>query len=284
MYHQRSHIAHLTILLAPALLLFGFVVVVPVVQGSIVAFTNWDGIAPQFDFIGLRNFRFVLTDPDLVLPIRNTLLFSLLTVVQINVVGVFLAVGVYGAGRLGSAVRSVLLLPMVISLVLAAFIWSYIFADVLPVLFGIRGLLGNRDTVILGLAAIAIWRDTGLATLIYFAGLNAIPRQLYEAAAIDGAGPFVQFRRITVPLLAPAVTVCVTLWLGWGLRVFDYPMAATGGGPGRASETVAMYVYNYTFPFARAGYGQAAAVLMFVCIFFVSGTAARLLRRREHTL
>jgi raffinose/stachyose/melibiose transport system permease protein len=132
-----------------------------------------------------------------------------------------------------------------------------------------------------GLAIIAVWRDTGLAMLVYIAGLKAIPSELYEAATVDGAGPVRRFFTITVPLLAPVFTICVTLWLGWGLRVFDYPMAATGGGPGDASETLAMYVYNYTFPFGRAGYGQAAAILMFVMVFAISGTVAKLLRKRE---
>lgn len=272
------------VLLGPSLAIFLFVVVVPVFQGSVIAFTNWDGFAPQRDFIGFRNFRFLLTDPDLVMPVRNTLLFSALTVVQINVAGLLTALGVFHAGRLQGLFRSLLLLPMVISLVLASFIWSYVFADILPALFGIRGLLGSSSTVMFGIAIIAIWRDTGLAMLVYLAGLTAIPRELYEAATIDGASALSRFARITLPLLAPAFTICVTLWLGWGLRVFDYPMAATGGGPGRASETVAMYVYNYTFPYVRAGYGQAAAIMMFVAVFLISGTVARLLRRREVSL
>ena len=132
-----------------------------------------------------------------------------------------------------------------------------------------------------GICIMASWRDIGYAMLIYLAGLQAIPDTYYEAAKIDGAGPWKMFSRITLPLLAPAFTVNVTLFLGWGLKVFDYVMAATNGGPGRSSETFAMYVYNYTFPYNRAGYGQAAAILMMIFIFIISGVVSTLLRRRE---
>ena len=168
-------------------------------------------------------------------------------------------------------------MPLVISLVLSAFIWSFTYSNVFPKLFGIPGLLGSADTVIYGISIICIWRDCGLAMMTYFATLQGIP----EAARVDGANIFQRFKNVTLPMLAPAFTINITLWLGWGLKVFDYPMAATGGGPGRASETLAMYVYNYAFPYNKAGYGQAAALVMMVGIFIISSTVTKILRKRE---
>jgi raffinose/stachyose/melibiose transport system permease protein len=137
------------------------------------------------------------------------------------------------------------------------------------------------NTVIPGVAVIALWRDAGYAMIIYLAALEAIPDTLYEAAIVDGIGPVRKFFNITLPLIVPAVTINVTLYLGWGLKTYDYMVAATGGGPGSASETVAMLVYYYTFPWQRAGMGQAFAILMLLGIFIITQTVTRLLRSKE---
>ncbi len=117
--------------------------------------------------------------------------------------------------------------------------------------------------------------------LIYVAGLKSIPGSLYEAAEVEGAGPIARFFRITVPLLIPAFSINVTLILAWGLREFDTVMVATGGGPGRASMSMAFYVYKTTFVWGKAGYGQAVAVVMMAFIVVVSAIVARTLRSRE---
>ena len=137
------------------------------------------------------------------------------------------------------------------------------------------------NTVIPGIAAIALWRDAGYAMLIYIAGLEAIPETLYEAAIVDGISRVQKFFYITLPLLVPAFTVNLTLFIGWGLKTYDYVMAATGGGPAAASETIAMLVYYYTFPWQRTGLGQAFAILMMIGIFLITQTVARIFRSKE---
>jgi raffinose/stachyose/melibiose transport system permease protein len=152
---------------------------------------------------------------------------------------------------------------------------------VLEDIFKIVNPLSQMDKVIPGIAAIALWRDAGYAMLIYIAGLEAIPDSLYEAAVVDGIGPVRKFFYITLPLLVPAFTVNLTLFVGWGLKTYDYVMAATGGGPGAASETIAMLVYYYTFPWQRAGMGQAFAVMMMIGIVIITQFVARTLRSKE---
>lgn len=97
-------------------------------------------------------------------------------------------------------------------------------------MFHIKSILGNKNTVMLGICIMAMWRDAGYSMLIYLAGLNGISDTYYEAAKIDGASPFQRFKYITMPLLAPAMTINITLFLGWGLKVFDYAMTVTHGG------------------------------------------------------
>ena len=265
----------------PALIIFAIIIVIPFFNGIDISLTNWDGISPKSDFVGLRNFQILFQDTEIISPIKNTLLFTIITVVFVNIIGLALALGVSSKFRGSDFIKSILFMPLVISLVLSAFIWSFTYSNVFPKLFGISGLLGSADTVIYGISIICIWRDCGLAMMTYFATLQGIPEELYEASRVDGANVFQRFKNVTLPNLAPAFTINITLWLGWGLKVFDYPMAATGGGPGRASETLAMYVYNYAFPYNKAGYGQAAALVMMVGIFIISSTVTKILRKRE---
>ncbi len=267
--------------LIPALALFIFVIAIPFIQGIGISMTNWDGIGKDYDFVGFKNLLLLFKDEAAITPIKNTLLYTVLVVVLVNAIGLMLAIGLNQKFRGANLLRSAIFSPMVTSLVLAAFVWTYLYLDVFPLLFGIKGLLGSVDTVMYGIIFICVWRDSGLAMVIYYAGLQSIPEELDEAARIDGANIFQKFKTITFPMLAPAFTTCITLWLGWCLKVFDYPMAATSGGPGDASTTFAIYVYNYMFPFNKAGYGQMAALVMMACVILISSVTTSFLRRRE---
>ena len=268
--------------LIPALLFFSLVVLIPFFRGLNIAFTNWDGISPTYDYVGLHNLKLLFSDEDAIEPIKNTLFFAFFTTFFVNVIGLLLAVALNTKFKGVNLLKTFIFMPMVISLVLAAIIWRYIYSDIYPILFHTDGgLLGNPSTVMLGISIIAIWKEVGLAMVIYYAGLQTIPKDMYESAHIDGAGIFQQFRKITIPLLMPAFTYCVPLWLGTGLRQFDYPMVATKGGPGTSSETMAMYVYNYEFPYFKAGYGQMSAIVLFAFILVFTILVTRYFRRRE---
>jgi raffinose/stachyose/melibiose transport system permease protein len=221
-------------------------------------------------------------DSQIIEPMKNTLFFTVVTTFFINALGLVFAVALNTKFKGVNLLKSFIFMPMVISLVLASIIWRYVFSDIYPVIFHTNGgLLGNPSTVMLGISIIAIWKETGLAMVIYYAGLQTIPKDMYEAADIDGASRLQQFFKVTVPLLIPAFTYCIPLWLGTGLRQFDYSMVATKGGPGTASETMAMYVYNYEFPYFKAGYGQMSAIVLFIMILIITVLVTRLLRKGE---
>ncbi|GMQ56300.1 sugar ABC transporter permease [Vallitalea sediminicola] len=267
--------------LLPALLLFSFIVVLPFLNGIKYSFTNWDGFSPTYKFIGISNYIKVLKDPTILKPISNSLVYTIITLIGNNVIGLLIAICLKKNSAVNKTFRTMIFMPFIISLVLTGFIWSYLYSDVLNTYFGIKNLLGSTKTVMLGISIMGMWRDIGYAMLIYLAALHGVPDVYYEAAVIDGAGAFKRFWNVTLPMIFPAITVNVVLFLGWGLKIFDYAMAATKGGPGRASETFAMYVYNYTFPYNRAGYGQAAAVLMMLGIFLITSIVTVILRKRE---
>ena len=267
--------------LLPTLIIFTVMIVIPFFMGGVYAFTDWNGMTADFNFVGFDNFIRVFGERRIANATWHTLQFTLYQTVSVNVVGLALAMAIHQATRFNRMLRTVFFLPFMCSIVFASFIWSYLYRDVGEEIFRVINPLSRMNTVIPGIALIALWRDAGYAMIIYIAALQGVPDTLYEAAMVDGIGPVRRFTKITLPLIVPAITVNVTLYLGWGLKTYDYVMAATGGGPGSASETIAMLVYYYTFPWNRTGMGQAFALLMMVGIVFATQGVARLLRTRE---
>lgn len=266
--------------LLPALILFSFIVVIPMIKGIRYTFTNWDGMSKVINYVGLKNYLTVLTDPDLLVPIRNTVFFTLVTVVVINVLGLAIAMMVVREFRGVNVVKSIIFIPLVVSLVLVSQMWMYVYSDFFS-LFGIKSPLIQKKYAMLGLAIMSIWREVGLAMMIYLAALKGVPQEMNEVALIDGAGFWQRFRNVTVPFIAPAFTYCIPLWLAAGLREYEYTSIATSGGPQHATESMAYYIYQYLFPFNKVGYGQTVAVIYLVVCIVLSNVVTRALRKRE---
>lgn len=264
----------------PALAVFMFVVVAPLLSGIRYTFTSWDGMTSVMEYVGFKNYRTVLTDKDLLMPVFNTLLFTVVTTVIINVLGLALAMAVVKEFRGINIIKSIIFIPLVVSLVLVSQMWMYVYSDFFTML-GWNSPLINKKTALLGLCLMSIWREVGLAMIIYLAALKGVPADMYEAATIDGAGFWQKFKNVTVPFIAPAFTYCIPLWLAAGLRQYDYSYIATSGGPGHATESMAYYIYNYLFPYNKVGYGQTVAVLYLIICILISNLVTRTLRKRE---
>lgn len=266
--------------LAPSLILFLFIILVPLVRGVQYTFTNWDGLMPKLNYVGLKNYITVIHDKDLIQPICNTILFTLVTVVAINVIGLAVAMAVNKEFKGVNIIKSIIFIPLVVSLVLVSPMWMYVYSDFFSLL-GWKSPLIDKKTSMLGLCIMSIWRESGLAMMIYLAGLKNIPTEINEAAIIDGANFWQRFRNVTVPFLAPAFTYCIPLWLAAGLRMYDYSFVATSGGPQHSTETMAYYIYSYLFPYNKVGYGQTVAVLYLIVCIILSNVVTRTLRKRE---
>ena len=267
--------------LLPAALVFLFVIAVPFFQAFGIAFTNWNGLSKEYDFVGLKNLTALFHDTQTINAVSNTMEYTVITCIGVNILALAITVGLNLNVAGNRFLKSAMFLPIIASLVITAFIWQRIYGDVFPVNFGIVSPLTRLTTVIPGIALMCLWRDTGLAMVIYNAGIQSVPGDLKEAARIDGANAWQSFWNVTFPMLAPAFTTCVTLWLGYGLKVFDYPKAATGGGPGKESETFSQFVYNHFFTNNRAGYGQMAGLVMLIFVVVITGVVTKLLRKRE---
>lgn len=267
--------------LLPACIVFCIFVLIPFFQGIPLSLYQWDGYSDTKTFVGMANYFALLKDGSLVEVIGNTFEYTLYYLLGCNILGLALALLVKKATRLNSVLRTIFFMPFVLSMILASFMFSYIYSDVFYGIFGIKSFLGNVDAVNPAIAAIAIWKDSGYCMIIYIASLTMVPTDYYEAAKIEGCGAVQAFFNITVPLIVPAFTANLTLILAWGMQAFDYQMAATGGGPGHASETIGMYIYKNIFVYHNAGYGQAAGVLLTIGLAILVMILTGYLRRKE---
>lgn len=282
LYHRNtSKILFNAIYLSPGVLFFFAFVFLPFLQGIPYSFTNWNIVNPNFKFVGITNYITIFTGKEFFKDIQNTFLYTALSVVFANAFGLAFALGIYKASRINNILRTIYFMPFVISLILAAYIWTYIYSDVLAPLFNTISPLASMKWVIPGISAISIWRDSGYCMIIFIAALQTIPSEYIEASMIDGANAYHRFWKIIVPMLVPAFATNITLLMSWGFKVFEYPMAATAGGPGGASETIAMYAYNNIFAYFKAGLGQAASITMTIMLAFITLTISKLIRSKE---
>ncbi|MGP4111958.1 carbohydrate ABC transporter permease [Streptomyces sp. 4N509B] len=277
----------------PALGVYALVVLYPSVSGIVYAFTDWSGIGDR-SFNGLDNFRTLFEDEAARGALRNTLLLTAAIVLVQNGVGLLLALGVHTHIRSRAVLRVVFFAPAVVSPVMIAFLWKYIFnpapdAGLNAVLgaVGLDGLrqdwLGDPSLALWSVAGMVVWQFAGYSMVIFLAGLTAIPDELHEAALIDGAGRLQRFRHVTWPLLAPALTVNLMLSTIGGLKLFDQVYAATGGGPGYSTETLSTVLYKQAFVYGSYGYSTAIALVLALFVAAVSLVQLHYLRRREVT-
>jgi raffinose/stachyose/melibiose transport system permease protein len=276
----------------PALAVYAVVVLYPSIAGAVYAFTDWSGIGGDRSFVGLENFRALLEDERAIGSLRNTLLLTLAIVVVQNGIGLLLALGVHTQIKSRGVLRAVFFAPVIVSPVMIAFLWKYLYNPAPDA--GINGLLaavglgalrqdwlGDPSLALWSIAGMVIWQYAGFSMVVFLAGLEGIPRELREAAMIDGAGPAQRLRFVILPLLAPAITVNVILSTIGGLKLFDQVFAATNGGPGYATETLSTIIYKQAFVFGEFGYSTAVALVLALFVAAVSLVQLRYLRARE---
>jgi multiple sugar transport system permease protein len=278
------------LLLAPAAMLLAFIVVFPVAQLVLNSFRFIHLAQPWLGepWVGFDNYIRALGDERFWRATTNTLLFVIITVPGALVMGLGLALLANLPFTMKWPIRLGLLLPWALPLVFAGLIFRWFFEfeqGLVNHMLGFVGLGPYRwlSTPSLGFAAVCvtiIWKSSSFVALVLLAGLQAIPRSLYEAAAVDGASAWTRFREITLPLLMPAIVVAMIFRTITAIQTFDIPYAMTGGGPGNATETLAMMIHKTTIDFLDFGYGSALAVLMFVLSLVVTSFYLKHTQRR----
>ena len=232
-------------------------------------------LARQVDvFIGLRNYTAALTDPTFWNALRVTVEFALASTALEFAVGLLLALALYSRPRFQSAIRTIVLVPMFMAPVVVALDWSFLFDPSFGPVNWLLGLVGmapqtwfaSARLALPALVAVDVWQQTGVIFVILLAGLQAISPEYWEAAAIDGAGPWLRFRHITWPLLKSATVVALTLRTMFALRTFDLMWVTTSGGPGTSTQTLSVYMYKVGFSQFDLGYANALSILLLLVI------------------
>lgn len=289
MQHGKKNLIIELTFVAPALVLFLIFVIYPFISTLYYSFTQWDGITKPV-FIGIDNFVRLFQEESFSIALKNTILFALSGLLISNTLSLLLALVLNGAGKMQSILRTVFYLPGVVSFVTMSIVWSAIYHYNGPInqILKNAGLgslakewLGNYNTVIPSMIVIMVWGGVGFGVIVFLAGLNSISAELYEAAELDGAGPLNKFKAVTFPLLMPSITVVTFLGLATTLKLFDLPFTLTGGGPGDASNTIAMIIYKQAFSYNNYGYATAGGIILFAFVMAVSLIQMHLTKSKE---
>ena len=267
--------------IVPSIILIGFAIIYPFISGVKIAFTDWDGISKSYNYIGFDNFIRMFRDQNLKKSIGFTLAYGVVGTLLFNLVSLGLAVLLSQEFKGVNFCKTVFFIPMALSPVLAAFIFQFIDSKLYAGHLAETSLLGRPETVLIGIVIVAIWNGVGSDIMVYLAGLTNISTDYYEAAEIDGASGWQRFKFITLPLLGPSFTICITLNLTSCLREFATVMAATDGGPANSSQTVAIFLYRNLFTYQKAGYGQAIAISFMVILLVIGISLKNFFRSRE---
>ena len=273
--------------LLPALVLFTAFVVAPAAVGIFYSFTNYVGFG-SWTFLGLGNYAALVTDPTIVASYGFTVGFALVTVVIAQVIALALAIGLSRRIRFATSLRTVFVIPMVLSGIVVAYVFNFLFSNTLPAFATSVGfaplqesILGNADLAWLSIVIVSAWQTIPGALLVYTGGLTAIPTDLYEASALDGAGAWRQFRSITLPLITGFIVINTILGIKGYLGVYDVIVGLTDGGPGTATRSVARTIFG-GFTGGDYAYQMANATVFFVLAVLIS--VAQLVVTRGRTV
>ncbi len=285
----RRHVGSaLFILLAMALfLLFTYY---PLIQNLLYAFTSWDGYSATKEFVGFSNFINIFQDKTLGQSVGNTLYLAVALLLSGLVLQLGSALVVYSRVRGHKLIKIILYLPAVLSPIVLSFTWIQFlqypgYINQLLDLVGLGGAkavwLSNVDTVKLVLTLIQTLQYVGYGMIFFLTGLNSVPKEIYEAAELDGARGLKKFWYVTLPLIMPSITVTLFISITGALNTYAIPFALTGGGPNGASTTLTMQIYQRAFAYRQFGYASAIGILFFLMIAAVTGVQLYLTRRQE---
>jgi multiple sugar transport system permease protein len=268
---------------APGLILFAVFTVYAIYTSFWLSFHRWDILQPQKPFVGLQNYKEVLHDGAFWAALGHSVYFTVGSLIPTLAIGLGLAVLLNGKIRGLGLFRTAYYLPAITPLVIASLIWKWVYNGdyglanyylmKLHIISHPVQWLASSNLAMPAVIVMQIWIGVGFSMVVYLAGLQGIPNELYEAAEVDGAGPWQRFRRITFPLLAPTTFFLVVVNTIWLMQAFDQIFVMTGGGPpgpGGATTTVSYYLYVQAFRYYRMGYASALAYTLFVLLFAVS--------------
>jgi raffinose/stachyose/melibiose transport system permease protein len=275
------------LMVLPALALFAVFHTVPLLTGMFFSLTNYAGYG-EWSFVGLRNYVNLFGDDRIYGAYGFTFLFAIVSTVAVNIIALSIAIALNGRIRFKTGFRGIFFIPNILSILIVGYVFNYLFSNSVPAIadaLGITSLttsiLASPDTAWIGVVILSVWQAAAFNIIIYLAGLQTIPTELYEAAALDGASPWKQFTSITFPMIGAFFTINMVLSLKNFLQVFDQIVSLTAGGPGTSTESISLLIYRGGFQGGEYGYQTANAVIYLFVIIAISFIQLRVLQRRE---
>jgi len=281
--------------LMPAFIICLVFMVIPGMMEFFLSLTDWNGISAEYNVIGLRNFKQIFSDRVFYLAVRNTLVYSFLVVILQHTISLTMAVIINRGIKGERFYKTILFIPCLLSTIVVGLAFNFIYNPIsgqLNFFLGKLGLvslaktnwLGDPKIALFSIIAVSVWQYVGYCMIIYMAGLKGIPKEIIEAADVDGANNWRMFRHIEFPSIAPAFTINTVLSIIGTLKAFEVVYAMTGGGPGNATDVIATYVYKVGFTSGRMGYGTAVSLILFLMIVAISFIQVKILKARENEI
>jgi multiple sugar transport system permease protein len=275
------------LLIAPYLLFLAVFLIYPIFFSVWLTFHDWNIVSPEIPFVGLENYRRLIGDELFFKALWNTVRFILINIPLQIVIALLLAVALNQPIKGRGFFRAAYFLPVVTSGVVISFLWSWMLSTDDGIINEVLGWFGigpipwltSETWSIPSIAWVAAWKNLGYYVVIFLAGLQSIPKTLYEAARIDGAGPVQIFFRITLPMLNPAMLLVLVMSTINGFQLFTEPFIMTGGGPANSSLSVVMYIYKNAFQSLDMGYAATIGLALALIILTVSLLQKKLLER-----
>lgn len=275
---------------APAIIVFLVFFIQPIFYMIYLSFHDWNFISPDKTFVGLGNFKDLLSDPMFLEVIRNTLMYTFFTVLFSISLALLMSIWLNKQGWMYSFVQGAVFSPHIISLVSIAMLWMWIMDADYGLLNWVLSLVGlekvpwltDPNTALSSLIIIAVWKNIGYFTLIIIAGLQSIPKHLYEAAALDRTPPWRRFAKITFPMLSPSLFFLTIIGILDSIKVFETISIITKGGPLNSTNTLVYYIYENGFIFFKIGYASAAGVILLVILSILTLLYFKVLSKRVH--
>ena len=284
----RERITTYGLFCLPGFIAYCVFLIFPILMGNYFSFMDWNGISKSYNFIGFANYAKLFTDKKFGEALLFNFRYTIMLIVGVVVISVVLALLLNKEFKGRSFFRTLYFLPAVLSMITVSLVFKQVFFYVLPAIgkaLGIEALstniLASKQNAIYGVLFVHLWQGVALPTLLFLAGLQTIPTELYEAAAIDGANGWQQFKHITVAYLIPTLSVVLVLLVKQGLMVFDYVKSMTAGGPGTATQTIALLIYNNGFERNRYSYSIAQAIATGVIIALISAIQIQASNRKK---
>ena len=265
----------------------------PIASSLVTSFTDRNPLRADSTFIGLDNYRQLFTDARLLASLRFTIVVVIAVTIVSNVVGLGFALLLNRPSLGYRLMRTLIFIPQVLSGVIVAFIWRSILTQNGLLNTSLRSIgladqpiswIGTPDLALLSVCVVVSWATIAFATVVYVAALQSVPGELYEAARIDGANALGRFRFVTLPMIAPGMTISIVLCLITTFKLYDVIAVLTGGGPANTTQTTAFYLITVAFTTNRFGYASAIAILLLVATTVIAYSLTGLLRRREADL